>query len=62
MGLNRWQLVILLLIGTVLFVRCHEHHKKESEHEEDGGEKEHADHFKGESHKGDKGFHKKVSN
>lgn len=60
MGLKRWQLVVLLLIGSVLIVKCG-HHKKESGHEEDGGHKEHEDHFHEEAHKGDKGHHKKVN-
>lgn len=62
MGLKQWQLVVLLIIGSVIIASCHEHHKKESGHEEDGGHKEHEDHFHEEKHKGDKGYHKKVSN
>lgn len=58
MGLNRWQLIVLLLIGSVLLVSCHK--EKESGFEEDGGEDEKEDHFHEEKHKGDKGYHKKV--
>lgn len=57
--IKRWQLVVLLLIGSVLIVKCG-HHEKSSKHEEDGGHEEKEDHFHDESHKGDKGHHKKV--
>lgn len=60
MGLKRWQLVVLLLIGSVLIVKC-SHHHHESKHEEEEGHKGHEDHFHDESHKGDKGYHKKVN-
>lgn len=56
MGLNRWQIVVLLIIGSVLVVQC----GKSKGFEEDGGHKEEEDHFGEESHKGDKGYHKKV--
>lgn len=59
MGFKRWQLVVLLLIGSVLFVRSHKH-EEESGFEEDGGEDDHKDHFDEEGHKGEKGYHKKV--
>lgn len=59
MGLQRWQFMVLLLIGTALIVKCHEEHEKGFE--EDGGEEDKEDHFDEESHKGDKGFHKKVT-
>lgn len=60
MGLKRWQLMVLLLIASVLVVRSHKH-EEESGFEEDGGEDEHSDHFDEEAHKGDKGYHKKVT-
>lgn len=61
MGLKRWQLVVLLIVGSVILVKCGHHKGHESGHEEDGGHKEHEDHFHEEKHKGDKGHHKKVN-
>lgn len=61
MGLKRWQLVVLLIVGSVILVKCGHHKGHESGHEEDGGHKEHEDHFHEEKHKGDKGYHKKVT-
>lgn len=62
LGLRRWQFVILLLIGSVLLVKCGgKHEEEESGFEEDGGEKEEEDHFGEEGHKGEKGQHKKVT-
>lgn len=51
--------MLLLLIGTALIVKCHKE-EHESGFEEDGGEEDKEDHFDEESHKGDKGYHKKV--
>lgn len=59
LGFKRWQLMLLLLIGTALIVKCHKE-EHESGFEEDGGEEDKEDHFDEESHKGDKGYHKKV--
>lgn len=61
LSLRRWQLVLLLLIGSALLVKCGKKEVKEEEHEEDGGEKDEEDHFGEEGHKGEKGSHKKVN-
>lgn len=45
-------------MASVLVVRSHK--SEEKGFEEDGGEDEHEDHFDEESHKGEKGYHKKV--
>lgn len=55
--LNRWQFATLLLIASILMVKCH----KAESFEEDGGEEHHKKHFSEEEHKGEKGHHEKGS-
>lgn len=52
-SLNRWQFMVLLLLASVLIVRC----GKGESYEEEGGESHGGDHHEDESHKGEKGEH-----